>query len=342
MLLYLLSCLVVQVTPFHALRVSSARRSPLHTLRESSARRSSLTATGTAKEPTLESRNDSRVDGISEWAAAGVIAGTAGALRGFGMVDKNDTRSDVDIVASKSGQGFMYAGGASVAVKVAAGVAAKGVRHRAAHFNATSTALTQQYLCGTGFLSRRLSLSCMQAVIAVTAPAIKVASFGLGILQLGIEKYRADRRAYLYKNASAMATEKEVQAAVAQAEADRMQLSGARDATQRYCFASQGYRKPDRTDTRCLFACMLTPCFLHRPHLPRVSRTSRRSRERNGPSDLSPPNLLQPGSHLTHGPQAASRGRDGGWGRNRGVSPREAHVEDGGDRRLCTIGLARC
>ena len=45
-------------------------------------------------------------------------------------------------------------------------------------------------------------------------------------MQLGVDKYNSDKRAFQFQKASIEVTEKEVQAAMAKAEAERVQLSG--------------------------------------------------------------------------------------------------------------------
>ena len=117
---YMLPFLVTRVESFHAasrpraLGVILPCRSKLMTM--------------VAVEPNEPPRDDSS-GGSGEWVAASLIAGSVSALRGIGMVGANDTRSDLEIVP----EAFLYAGGATAAAKLAAGVVVKGVREQPAH-----------------------------------------------------------------------------------------------------------------------------------------------------------------------------------------------------------------
>ena len=110
------------------------------------------------------------------------------------MITPNGTRSDVDLVVDRAGQGLAIAAAAKVAVAGAAKVAVTA------------------------------------ATVAVALPAVKAASVGAGIVQLALDRYQSIRKARAFDVANQTATELEAQAAALRAEVARRERSMARAA----------------------------------------------------------------------------------------------------------------
>ena len=135
--------------------------------------------------------------GLGEWMAAGVVATSASLMRATGMAPKNDTRDDVELVADGTGQTLVTAAGATVAVKVATGVATK--------------------------------VAATTATVFVAGPAFKAATIGAGLLQIGIDKFRADKK--IKKVALANTTRLERSKVLRQAKAEETRQLQKREAT---------------------------------------------------------------------------------------------------------------
>ena len=153
------------------------------------ARRTCVPALKKVEEPTEESK---KTDGnAGEWLAAGIITGISGVAKATGTVKEDDERSDIDIIAEGTGKNLAVAAATGASLKVAAGVATK--------------------------------VAATTATVFVAGPAFKVATIGASIVQIGVEKYRADKKARAVKMSNETRIEKVSVLEEAKAEMTRVQ-----------------------------------------------------------------------------------------------------------------------
>ncbi len=133
---------------------------------------------------------------LGEWAAAAVAVTSAEISRATGLVGRDDNRTEVQLVADGAPQTLATAATAAVGIKVAVGVASKMV----------ATAAT----------------------VAIASPALKLASLGAGIFQIGMEKFQSDRQQRAINRTAAVLAEKEAEAERARARLARLECKAER------------------------------------------------------------------------------------------------------------------